>query len=134
MLHGENYLNSKNLPNPNEGNNWTVVVFKCPKKNWTEILNSFLSEVDKQKESLIPHYTIRNFEQTTDSLIISFRILRKQEDEEAVKSLIEKFMKGYAYEIDPKKESFLTRLHFNWSRFLDKNPFLGQLTKYYWCP
>jgi len=90
------------VPDPTDGSNWTVVVFRCPRKNWTEILSNFFSELDKQKLSLIPHYTIRSFEPSTNSFIISFRILRKQEHEGSIKSLIEKFMKGYDHEIDPK--------------------------------
>lgn len=110
-MKGEKLLNSKKHPNTKEGNNWTVVAFKCPKKNWTETLSSLFSELDKQKEPLIPHYTIRSCEPITDSLIISFRILRKQEDEEKIKSLIQNVMKGYSYEIDPKKGSQFYNFH-----------------------
>jgi len=93
------------VPDTTDGSNWTVAVFRCPRKNWTEILSSFFSELDKQKLSLIPHYTIRSFEPSINSFIISFRILRKQENEGAVKSLIQKLIKGYDHEIDPKAGS-----------------------------
>lgn len=103
------------VPDPTDGSNWTVAVFRCPRKNWTEILSSFFSELDKQKLSLIPHYTIRSFEPPTDSLIISFRILRKQENEGAVKSLMQKLIKGYDHEVDPKAGSFFSNFH-KWIR------------------
>ena len=103
MVSWGEFLHSTNLPNPTEGDNWTVVVFKCSRKNWTITLCNLFSELDKQKESLIPHYTIRSFDQKSNSLIVSFRILRNKEDEELIKSLIEKFMKGYSYSIDPKE-------------------------------
>ena len=103
------------IPDTTEGSNWTVAVFRCPRKNWTEVLSSFFSELDKQKASFLPHYTIRSFEPKADYFMISFRILRKQEDEKAIKSLIEEFMKGYAYEIDPSTESFFSVFH-KWIR------------------
>lgn len=102
---------SDNFPTTEEGSNWTVVVFKCPRKNWTETLRSLYSELDKQNQPLIPHYEIRFFEQRTDSFFITFRILRKREDERVVKSLIEKFMKGRDYEIDPKTGSQFSSYH-----------------------
>ena len=104
------------LPSTEEGNNWTVAVFRCPRKNWTETLRDLYSELDKQKLSLTPHYTIRKYERQSDSFIISFRILRRQKHEEAIKSLIEKFMNGYAYEIgDPKAETSFPDCH-QWIR------------------
>lgn len=99
------------VPDTTDGSNWTVAVFRCPRKNWTEILSSFFSELDKQKLSLIPHYTIRSFDQSTDSFIISFRILRKQENEGAIKSLIQKLIRGYDHEIDPKGGTLFSNFH-----------------------
>lgn len=103
-----------------EGNNWTVLVFKCPRKNWTEILRNLYSELDRQKISLIPHYTIRFFDPPTDSFIISFRILRKQEHEEAIKSLVERLTKGCEHEINPKTGSF-SNFH-TWIRHESREP------------
>jgi hypothetical protein len=103
-----------------EGSNWTVVVFRCPRKNWTETLKSFFSELDKQRLSLNPHYTIRSFEPSTNSFIISFRTLRRQEHEESVKSLIEKFLKNYEHEIDPKAGTPFSNCHM-WIRHGEKD-------------
>ena len=94
-----------------EGSNWTVVVFRCPRKNWTETLRNLYSELDKQGLSLMPHYTIRFFDASTDSLIMSFRILRQKEDEAAITSLLEKFLKDYEHEIDPRGSSPLSQYH-----------------------
>jgi len=99
------------IPNTTEGSNWTVAVFSCPRKNWIEVLSSFFSELDKQKSSFIPHYTIRSFEPSTDSFIVSFRILRKQENEGAIKSLIQKLVKGYDHEVDPKAGTAFSNFH-----------------------
>lgn len=103
------------VPDATDGSNWTVVVFRCPRKNWIEVLSSFFSELDKQNFSLIPHYTIRSYELSTDSFIVSFRILRKQEHEGSIKSLIEKFMKGYDHAIDPKAGTLFSTFH-TWIR------------------
>ncbi len=94
-----------------DGNNWTVAVFKCPRKNWTETLSKIFSELDKNEQVLIPHYTLRSFEKSTDSFTISLRILRKQESEENIKSHIKKCLKDYSYEIDPKAESYFFNFH-----------------------
>jgi hypothetical protein len=72
---------------------------------------ALLTTLGLKKSALIPHYTIRYFDQPADSLIISFRILRKPENEEVIKSLVEKFMKGYRYEIDPKEGSCFSKYH-----------------------
>jgi hypothetical protein len=111
----ESDLSSKDFPVTEEGSNWTVVVFRCPRKKWTETLRNLFSKLEEQKSALIPHYTIRSFEPTTESLIISFRILRKQEHEEAIKSLMDKFMKDYNHEIDPEEGSPLSVFH-KWIR------------------
>ena len=111
---------SQNSPNTEEGSNWTVIVFRCPRRNWTEALTSVFSELDKQKLSLNPHYTIRSFESPTDSFIISFRILRRQEHEESVKSLIEKLLKDYEHETDPKAGALFSNYHM-WIRHGEKD-------------
>ena len=94
-----------------EGSNWTVVVFRCPRKNWTETLRNLYSELDKQGLSLMPHYTIRLFDASTDSFIVSFRILRQKEHEAAITSLLEKFLKDYEHEIDPRGSSPFSQYH-----------------------
>ena len=60
-------LSSDDFPVTEEGSNWTVVVFRCPRKNWTEVLRDLYSELDKQRLSLMPHYTIRFFDASTNS-------------------------------------------------------------------
>jgi hypothetical protein len=98
-----------------KGDNWTVVVFRCQRQHWTDILSDLMSELDKQGLAFIPHYTLRGFEASTSSLIVSFRILRKEEHEKAVKDLIDKALKGYDYEIDPDKGSAFSEQH-KWFR------------------
>jgi len=104
-------VSANDFPTTEDGNNWTTVVFRCPKKKWTETLKSFYSELDKQKLSLIPHYTIRSFDQETDSLMICFNILRKQQHEGEIRTLIEKLMNGYDHEIDPRHGTFFYNFH-----------------------
>lgn len=106
-------MSQSKYPSTEEESNWTVAVFKCPRKNWTETLTKLYSELDKQGLSLTPHYTIRPFyDPFTDSLMISFRILRQKEDESAIKSLLENFLKDYpVHEIDPKESSPLHQYH-----------------------
>lgn len=93
--------NKKQQVNPvtEKGNNWSVAVFRLPLKNWVNVIRELPSFLKSHKEFLIPHYTIRAYE--GNSIIISFRILRNQQDEELVKSTIMDFLKDYEYEIDP---------------------------------
>lgn len=104
-----------------DGNNWTVAVFKCQRKNWTETLSSFFSELDKQEQSLIPHFTIRGFEPSTNSLTISLRIFRKQDHEAAIKSLIQKLLMNNTYEIDPKNSSLFSKNDHAWTSHGERN-------------
>ena len=106
-------MKSESFPITEEGNNWTVVVFKCPRTNWVEILRGFFSHIEPHKECLIPHYTIRAFEGASDSLILSLRVLRRKEDEELVKSKMTEFIKGYEYQIDPTEKDSFYNYH-NW--------------------
>ena len=96
-------MESENFPITIEGNSWTEVVFKCPRMTWVQILRDLFSHLEPYKECLIPHYVIRAFEPTNNSMIIEFRVLRRQEDEELVKSRIKEFLKGYDYQIDPEE-------------------------------
>jgi len=93
----------ENLPNTKKGNNWTEVIFKCPRENWVQILRDFFSHVETQRECLIPHYMIRRFEQASDSLFIELRVLRKQEHEEIVKSKVIESIKDHNFQIDPEE-------------------------------
>jgi hypothetical protein len=79
-------LSSEDSPNTEEGANWTVVVFRCPRKNWIQVLRRLYFELDKQGKSFIPHYKLRWEKAQPDYWIVSFRILRRQEQEEEVKS------------------------------------------------
>jgi hypothetical protein len=114
-------LPSQGYPETEEGSSWTVAVFACPRQNWTETLRDLYSLLDKQGLSLIPHYTIRAFNRQNDSLLISFRVLRKQENEGAIKSLLEEFMKIYPHEIDPEAGSSFSNAH-AWIRHGAKDP------------
>jgi hypothetical protein len=104
-------LSPQEFPNTEEGSNWTVVVFRCPRRNWTETLRNLCSELDNQGLSLMPHYTIRAFDPLTDSFMISFRILRQKIHEVAITSLLEKILKNYEHEIDPKGSSPFSQFH-----------------------
>jgi hypothetical protein len=99
------------IPSSEEGSNWTVVVFKCPRKNWTDILRSLFSELDRQKLALMPHYRLSGFDPSTDSLFFSFRIFRKQEQEESIKVLVEKLLKDQEHEFDPKGTNRFAQYH-----------------------
>lgn len=112
-------MSSDDFPITEEGNNWTVAVFRCPRKNWTEILSAFFSELDKQKVSLIPHYKIEWFEKTTDTLFVSVRILRNKNHERLVKSQAEELLKDYPHEIDPEESFF--RKYNSWIKHGDKD-------------
>jgi len=100
-------LESKNFPTTEEGNNWTEVVLRCPRTNWVQALRDFFSQIELHRECLIPHYMIRCYNQPSDSLILEFRVLRKEADEELVKSKIIELLEGYEYQIDPtERDSF----------------------------
>lgn len=83
----------------------------CPRRNWTEILSNLFSELDKQKLALVPHYMLKGFDPSTDSLFVSFRIFRKQEHEKPIKDLVEKLLKDQKHEFDPKEPSPLAQCH-----------------------
>jgi hypothetical protein len=99
------------LPSTEEDSNWTVAVFRCPRRNWTETLSNLFSELDKQKLALMPHYTLRAFDPLTNSLIVSFRILRKQEHEKPIKDLVEKLLKDHEHEFDPRGQTRFAQYH-----------------------
>ena len=88
-------MESENFPITIEGNSWTEVVFKCSRMTWVQVLRDLFSHLEPYKEYLIPHYVIRDFEPTSDSMIIEFRVLRRQEDEELVKSRIKEFLRRW---------------------------------------
>ncbi len=104
-------MRTEEFPETTEGSNWTVAVFRCPRKNWSEILSSFFSELGKLETPLIPHYKIVWYDQLTDSMTVSFRVLRKQEHEEPIKAQIDRFLKGYDHSIDPKEAEQLSIYH-----------------------
>jgi hypothetical protein len=121
------------FPNTEDVSNWTVVVFRCPRKNWTELLRGLYSELDKRRLSFIPNYTIRDSDPSTDSLMISFRILRKRKNEAAIKSLLDSFLKAYEHEVDPKADSPLFRFRawestLGWTR--DRCEILGRISRF----
>lgn len=115
-------MSQSKYPSTAEGSNWTVAVFMSPRKNWTETLTKLYSELDRQGLSLIPHYTLRFFDKSIDSLIVSFRVLRQKEHEAAIKSLLENFLKDYPeHEIDPGVSSPLYPYH-EWIPHGNQNP------------
>jgi hypothetical protein len=77
-------------------------------------------QFDKLEFSFVPHYTIRSFESSTDSFIISFRILREQENGEVITSLIRELIKRYDHEIDPKTGTMFSNFHM-WIRHGQEN-------------
>jgi hypothetical protein len=90
------------LPPTEEGDNWTVAVFNLPRRNWTKILKSLLAQFDKN-EGRIPHYKIMFFDAAHDSFKISFRVLRRQENEGLIKARISETLSEYQPLIDPPK-------------------------------
>ena len=102
-------MKSENFPATEEGNNWTVVVFKCPRMNWIEVLKDFFFHIEKYEGCLIPHYTIRQFDKVNDSLIIELRVLRGKGDEKLVKSIITEFIEDYDHQIDPSHHRWITK-------------------------
>lgn len=99
------------FPDTEMEDNWTVVVFRCLRQNWTETLKHLFLKLEKKKEPLIPHYTIRMFDKTTDSFIISFRILREPKHEQMIRTLIEEFLEHSEFEINPKGETIFAKYH-----------------------
>jgi hypothetical protein len=110
------------FPNTQEGRNWTVAVFKAPEE-WVETLRRFFSLLKGHKECLIPHYTVRA--SPTGSIFISLRVLRRQQDEDFVKSKIAEFLRGYEYEIDPREGDRL----FEYYAWIAKDKTVDQWTK-----
>jgi hypothetical protein len=104
-------MSSDNVPDTEQASNWTVTVIKCARKNWTNIIKNLYSNIDAQKLSLMPHYTIRAYEGETDSLFVSFRILRYKKNENAIVALLDNLLKSYEYEIDPKEGSAFLQHH-----------------------
>ena len=99
------------LPNTEEAGNWTVVVFKCPRKNWTETPNKLFSRLDEQKLALMPNYTLRRYEESSDSFFVSFRILREQRHEKAIRDLVDSCLEDLEHEFDPQEPSPFAQYH-----------------------
>ena len=90
------------FPVTEEGNNWTVVVFKCPRYTWVQVLRGFFTFLSRCKECLLPHFTVRDHD--ANSLFISFRILRRKEDKALVESkILESNIRRLEHKIDPPK-------------------------------
>jgi hypothetical protein len=110
-----------NFPDTREGDNWTVVVFRCQKQSWVETLARFFSHLESSEECLIPHYTIRTYNPTTDCLTISLRILRRRENEENVISLARGFLKDRLdSQIDPREDNPFYPFH-EWIKHTERN-------------
>ena len=87
-------------PVTKEGNNWTVVVFKCPRNTWIQMLRELFGFLEQCEECLLPHFTVRSYD--TDSLFISLRILRRGEHKNLVESKIgESNIREFEHKIDP---------------------------------
>ena len=105
-----------NFPITEEGNNWTVFVFKCPRYNWIQVLRELFTFLSQCKECLLPHFTIRDYDET--SLFISFRILRREEHKALVESkILESNIRRFEHKIDPPKDHSFYR-YYAW---IDKN-------------
>jgi len=46
------------LPKTEEGDNWTVVVFKCSRENWSKTLKDFFSFLEHYKRALLTCTTL----------------------------------------------------------------------------
>lgn len=93
------------------GDNWTVIVFSCPKDKWPKVLVDLFNHLEGDKRIEIPHYTIRKF--CGNSIIVSLRIFRNPKYQEEIKEYISNFMKtkNLVYRIDPSKGEQFWRYH-----------------------
>ena len=96
-------MSQSKYPSTEDGSNWRVALFDLPRKNWTEILKGLLSQFEN-REARIPHYKIMRYIRESDSVQISFRVLRLQEHESLIKTNMAA-LSEYKPQIDlPKKE------------------------------
>jgi hypothetical protein len=102
-------MDLEELPATENGNNWTNVVLRCPRAKWAEILRGFFKQIKSSKECLIPHYKVWIFEPSKDLLVIEIRVLRRDRDVKFVKSKIAELLKGYDFQVDPQKHTWLAK-------------------------
>ena len=107
------------IPETKDGDNLTVAVFRLPLKGWITVMKELFSWVEGHEECFIPHYTISNFE--TDSLTVSFRVLRHVHEERQVIATLTEFLKGYEYSVNPPEGSKFREFH-NWIGKGENNP------------
>lgn len=102
------------------GNNWSVFVFKCLNHDWHHVLIDLFELIEQIDEADIPHFSVRY---GTPKLTISFRILRDETHERLLEEKIAEFMdkKGIKYRINPEGKNHFGHCH-AWIRKDKKNP------------
>jgi hypothetical protein len=105
-----------------EGNSWTVMVFRCTVDEWGRILTDLFELIDNIEEGCLPHYKV-SAAIPRRILFISFRVLRDPIDENLVKKVLNKYAlkNGIDYSLDPKKGEKYGNYH-NWIRHSNKVP------------
>jgi len=110
------------LPTEN-GNNWTVVVFKCGINELRHALNGLFAKVDSLAGIEIPHFTLRWFDIGT-MVTVSFRVLRNSEISDSVANEISDSLRqaGLNFAVDPSVDQELGKFH-TWIRHGGENLF-----------
>jgi hypothetical protein len=105
------------------GDNWTVVVFKCGVNELRPVLDGLFAKADSLHGIEIPHFTVRWFHVGT-MMIVSFRLLRHPEISESVASGISDSLRhaGLNFAVDPSVDQELGEFH-TWIRHGGENPF-----------
>lgn len=105
------------------GDNWTVVVFKCGINELRHALNRLFAKVDSLSGIEIPHFTLRSFE-IGAMVTVSFRVLRNPAISDSVASEISDSLQQARlnYAVDPSLHQELGEFH-AWIRHGGENPF-----------
>lgn len=93
-------MSQSKYPSTEDGSNWTVALFDLPRRNWAETLKRLLSQFEN-REAKIPHYKIMRYVRESDSVQISFRVLRLQKHESLIKAKMAEALSEYKPQIDP---------------------------------
>lgn len=85
------------------GDNWSVFFFECPTNMLRRVLIDLFQHVRKIDEARIPHFMVRECA-FTQSVGISFRVLRNKSNEKIVDSKLAKFFEKekLQYQKDPE--------------------------------
>jgi hypothetical protein len=105
------------------GDNWTVVIFKCGVNELRPVLDRLFGKADSLPEVEIPHFTLRWFDIGT-IVTVSFRLLRCPEISDFIASRISYSLRqaGLSLAIDPSVDEELGEFH-AWICHGGKNPF-----------